>query len=68
MKERVYEYLRENPGARQRDIASELHIWLCDKYLMNILHELSSEKRIFCETYKDSANMEFYYKWYAVDE
>ena len=68
MKERVYEYLKENPGTRKRDIASELHIWVCDKKLSNILYELLYEGRIFHRLHKDPANMEFYDKWYAVDE
>ncbi len=68
MKEKVYEYLRENPGARKCDIASELHIWLGDKYLSNMLYELLQEDRVFRRLHKDSANMEFYDKWYIVNE
>ena len=68
MKERVYEYLKENPGARKRDIANELHIWVCDKYLSNILYELLHEGRVFRRLHRDPANMEFYDKWYMVEE
>lgn len=67
MKERVYNYIKENPGVRKRDIASELHIWVCDKNLSNMLYELLLEGRVFRRLHRDPANMEFYDKWYIVE-
>ena len=68
MKEKILEYLSKYPGARKRDIASELHVWVASKELSNALYELLSEGRVFRRLHRDSANMEFYDKWYVVDE
>ena len=67
MKEAIYNYIKENPGVRKRDIASELHIWVCDKDLSNMLYELLREGRVFRRLHRDPANMDFYDKWYIVE-
>ena len=67
MKEAIYNCIKENPGVRKRDIASELHIWVCDKDLSNMLYELLREGRVFRRLHRDPANMDFYDKWYIVE-
>ena len=66
MKEKIYNYIKANPGCRQREIASALHIWLCSKEFLNALHELQDEKKIGCSVFQDPAQMEYYYRWYLV--
>jgi len=66
MKEKIYNYIKENPGCRQCEIASALRIWLCSKEFLNALSELRDEKKIGCSVFQDHANMEYYYKWYLV--
>jgi len=68
MKEKILDYLRKTPGARKRDIASELHVWVASKELSNALYELLAEGRVFRRLHRDPANMDFYDKWYAVTE
>jgi len=67
MKEKIYNYIKENPGCRQREIASALHIWLCSKEFLNALRDLEFSDRIYNVSYQDPANMEFYLKWYIVE-
>ena len=67
MKEKIYNYIKENPGCRKREIASALHIWLCSKDFMKALTDLSLEGRTYSVYYKDPANMEYYNKWYIVE-
>jgi len=68
MKEKILEYLSKYPGARKCEIASELHVWVASKELSNALYELLQEERVFRRLHKDPANMEFYDKWYVVNE
>lgn len=67
MKEAIYNYIKENPGCRQREIASELHVWLCSKEFLDALRFLEFDNRIYNVSYQDRANMEFYLKWYIVE-
>jgi len=67
MKQKIYEYIREHPGCRQREIASSLPVWLCSKDFLNALAEMEMADTIYCVSYQDSANMEYYLKWYVVD-
>ena len=66
MKEKIYNYIKENPGCRQREIASALHVWLCSKEFLDALFELQDEKKIGCSVFQDHANMEYYHRWYLV--
>lgn len=68
MKEKILEYLGKYPGARKRDIASELHVWVASKELSKALYELLDEGHIGRKLYKDPANMEFYDKWYTIKD
>ena len=67
MKEKIYNYIKENPGCRQREIASELHVWLCSNEFLDALRSLEFDNRIYNVSYRDPANMEFYLKWYIVE-
>ena len=67
MKEAIYNYIKANPGCRQREIASELHIWLCSSEFLDALADMRDENLIRCEVYSDPAQMEYYYKWYIVE-
>ena len=67
MKEKIYAYIKEHPGCRQREMASALNVWLCSKEFLNALMALDLEIRIYSVTYQDSANMEFYLQWYIAD-
>ena len=64
MKEKILEYLAAHPGARKREIADHLHIWLCDGEFLHLMHELESDGSIFYKTYYDPAQMERYDQWY----
>lgn len=68
MAEKILDYLREHPGARKREIAGYLHIWLCDGFFMDVMHHLERANLIRYEVYRDPAQMEYYDKWYAVEE
>lgn len=68
MAEKILDYLREHPGARKREIAGHLHIWQCDEHFLIIMQHLKRANLIRYETYSDPAQMEYYDKWYAVEE
>lgn len=65
MREKILEYLSQRPGARKREIAGYLHVWLCSSEFTDLMHELEDEGHIYYETYRDPAQMEFYDKWYV---
>lgn len=67
MKEKIFAYIKEHPGCRQREIASDLRVWLCSKEFLDALQTLDLENRIYSVAYHDSANMEFYLQWYVAD-
>lgn len=64
MKEKILEYIRENPGCRQRYIASAIGIWQCDAVFLECLRDLRAAGLVYRISYSDPANMEFFYKWY----
>ena len=66
MREQILSYLRENPGARKRSIASHLHVWQCSFEFLATMDDLCEDGLIREEPYRDPAQMEFYSKWYVV--
>ena len=67
MDKKILEYIRENPGCRQRYIASSIRVWQCDNVFLNTLHSLEKSGFIYRKSYSDPANMEYFYKWYLTD-
>jgi len=67
MKEKILEFLTNHPGARKREIASFLKIWLCDSEFIRIINEMQRNGFIRYEVFNDPANMEYYNKWYVVN-
>lgn len=67
MAEKILAYLYDHPGARKREIAGHLHIWLCNETFLIIMQHLERAHLIRRETYRDIGNMEYYDKWYAVE-
>ena len=65
MREKILEYLTQHPGARKREIAGNLHIWICDDEFRMTMNGLEDDGLIYYETYKDPAQMELYDKWYV---
>lgn len=66
MKDQILDYLRKHPGARKREIAGHLHIWLCSFDFLAAIDDLYEDGLIRYETYRDPAQMEYYDKWYVV--
>ena len=66
MKEKILEYLSNHQGARQRDIASFLKVWVADTDFLKVLYEMKENNIIQAVAYVDRANMENYCKWYIV--
>lgn len=58
----VYDYIKNNPGCRHREISK---ISLIERLV--ILDVLVNKGMIRSEPYADRANMEFYDKWYVVE-
>lgn len=67
MEKKILAYLNRWPGARKREIASSLQIWLCDKLFLDTMSKLKNDRLIKSITINDSANMEFYDKWYLTE-
>ena len=66
--DRILAYLCDHPGARKREIAGHLHIWVCNERFGIAMHYLECARLIRRETYRDIGNMEYYDKWYAVED
>ena len=66
--EQILNYLHDHPGARKREIAGHLHLWVCNEHFLIIMQHLERARLIRRETYSDPAQMEYYDKWYAVEE
>lgn len=64
MKEEIMRIIAENPGVRKRHIAYLLGIWQCDRTFLRAMIDLEKEGLIFCRSFSDPANMEYYDKWY----
>lgn len=67
MAEKILAYLCDHPGARKREIAGHLRIWVCDETFLIIMHHLERAHLIRRGTYSDPAQMEYYDKWYAIE-
>lgn len=68
MEQKILNYLGEHTeGARQREIAASLRIWLCDSNFLDALYKLERENKIYATIYSDAANMEFYKVWHISD-
>lgn len=67
MSERILAYLHDHPGARKREIAGHLRVWVCDDFFIRVMHHLERANLIRSEIYRDPAQMEYYDKWYAVE-
>jgi len=63
MKEAIVEELRYCPGIRMREMEALRNVTLSEK--IKILAEMEKEGLIRKQPYSDSANMEFYNKWFA---
>ena len=64
MKEQIINILREHPGLRKREIASYLH---CHQFtLITTLYEMEEDGLLRTESIHDTANMEFYDKYFVV--
>ena len=63
-KEAVLRHIELNPGCRRRDLPG----WGADRLKgMDILHQLEAEGKIYSVDYRDPAQMEYCYKYYAVE-
>ena len=60
MKEKIIQYLMENPESRKRDIAYYLKVWQCDATFLSSMRELKQEGRIKSTYHRIPENMEFY--------
>lgn len=67
MREKILEYLRTNPGAHKRNIASFLKVWQCSFEFLATMDDLYEDGLIRSEIYRDPAQMEYYEKWYVVE-
>ena len=62
-KEYILNTIRENAGCRRRDLDG----WGSNRVMfMCIIDELKDEGKIREEIYSDPAQMEYYYKYYAI--
>lgn len=58
----ITKYIKENPGARKRDLGRPCGEWHCN--LIGIISELEDEGIIYSAYTYDPANMESYYQYY----
>ena len=65
IEEEIIEFLNENPGCRMRTIASFIHKNPIGEVLP-ALYILKDAGKVKAMRHHDTANMEFYYKWYVV--
>ena len=64
MKEKLLKIIREHPGLRKREIASYLN---CHHFtLITTLHEMEEDGLLRVESVHDTANMEFYDKYFVI--
>lgn len=70
-KELVIQILRFvacHPYCRQRYIASALHTWLCSERFLDSLRYAYKQGWIDCVSIHDTANLEFYNKWFLTND
>lgn len=66
MKEKLLKIIREHPGLRKREIASYLN---CHHFtIITTLHEMEEDGLVRTVYHHDSAQMEFYDKYFITDE
>lgn len=65
--ESIITYIKKHPGCRKREIAGSLHIWQCDTRFLHAMGELERYGVIKSVIYRDPAQMEYYDKWYIVN-
>ena len=64
MKEKIINILREHPGLRKREIASYLG---CHHFnIITLLYVMETENLVRVESVHDTANMEFYDKYFVI--
>lgn len=64
MKENIINILREHPGLRKREIASYLN---CHHFtIITTLYEMEEDGLLRVESVHDTANMEFYDKYFVI--
>ena len=64
MKEKIINILREHPGLRKREIASYLN---CHHFtIITTLYEMEEDGLLRVESVHDTANMEFYDKYFVI--
>lgn len=64
MKEKIYKILCEHPGLRKREIASYLN---CHHFtIITTLYEMEEDGLLRVESVHDTANMEFYDKYFVI--
>ena len=68
MREKILAHLQAHPGARKREIAHCIPCWQCDFDFLATFDDLCEDGLIRYETIKDFANMEYYDKWYLVEQ
>ena len=63
-RENIINILREHPGLRKREIASYLN---CHHFtIITTLYEMEEDGLLRVETVHDTANMEFYDKYFVI--
>lgn len=60
MKDAVYKYICDHPNCRKREIASEFHVWVCNRNLGEAIYDLLDERKIEAKQNNDHANLEYY--------
>ena len=65
MKEKILKTLQQHPGLRKREIASYLQ---CHHFtLITTLHEMEEDGLVRTVAHHDTAQMEFYDRYYLTD-
>lgn len=64
MKEKIINILREHPGLRKREIASYLNYHHFT--IITTLYEMEEDGLLRVESVHDTANMEFYDKYFVI--
>lgn len=66
MKEKILACLNRYPGARKREVATEIHCFV-DGTFLRAFSEMENDGLIQHVAINDPANMKFYDKWYLTD-
>lgn len=68
MREKILEFVRNHPGCRKRSIAAALRVWQCDFTFLATINDLYEDGLLREEYHCDPAQMEFYSRWYVVED